>query len=640
LDLLQNIERPDDIWDLSLEELSTLAAEIRERIVSVTSKTGGHLASSLGAVDITLALHRVFDFSVDRLVFDVGHQSYAHKLITGRNEAFDTLRQQGGVSGFPKRKESAYDAHDAGHASDSLSIACGLAAARDLKGSSEQIVAVIGDASLSGGMAFEALNHIGHDGKNITIVLNDNEMSISKNVGALSLYLGKARMSKPYTLTRDTVEGRLGSTGRVGRALVNAGEAAKASFKKLVVPGMFFEDMGIKYIGPIDGHCISSLEEALVAARSTEGPVLIHAVTQKGRGYAHAEAMPEYYHGVGPFNRETGLAGVDTSGAPTYTEIFGASIVQEATSNQDIVAITAGMTTGTGLTEFKELYPSRFVDVGIAEEHAVALAAGLALGGKRPVVAMYSTFLQRAYDQVTIDVALQNQPVVFCVDRAGLVGDDGCTHQGAFDLVYLRSIPNMRIIAPYTAIDMHRALRTALSLTDGPTAIRYPRGRVPVKESLASYYASCALDQDDQAVSDLLPVGKARRLQDGKDISILAVGSMVSVALECAEILSANGLKASVYDMLWVKPLDGEAVAHAASTGCVVTLENGSLKGGFGSAVLEELVAQQLYPRIMTYGLPDSFVEHGSQAALLAELGLTAKEIAQQILLKHNNKTK
>lgn len=619
---LQSIERPDDLRALSPEELALLADQLRARMIEVTSQNGGHLASSLGVVEITLALHRVFDFSSDRLVFDVGHQSYAHKIITGRNEIFDTLRTKGGIGGFPKREESIYDAHDAGHASDSLSIACGLAVARDLRQSSESIVTLIGDASLSGGLAFEALNQIGQDKRNMVIVLNDNEMSISKNVGALSLYLGKARMSKPYTKMRDTVEGGLAQTGRLGKALVDAGEAAKNSFKKLMVPGTFFEDLGIKYVGPIDGHNISSLEEAFEAARNVDGPVLVHAVTQKGRGYAPAEQSPEVYHGVGRYDPETGEALAAAHAEPSYTNVFGDALLTEASLNEDIVAITAGMTTGTGLLKFKETFPGRFIDVGIAEEHAVALSAGLALGGKRPVVAIYSTFLQRAYDQVAMDVALQDLPVVFCVDRAGLVGEDGATHQGAFDLVYLRSIPQMRIIAPYTASDLKAALSTALSLNDGPVAIRYPRGLTPAQASLG----------ETSQEAKLLPVGKAKQLRKGEKLTILAVGDMVGVAMECAELLAEQGISASVYDMLWVKPIDTEAVLAAAHSGFVVTLENGSLKGGFSSAVLEELSRLQVHPKTATFGLPDAFVEHGSQNLLLEELGLTAADIAKQIL--------
>ena len=650
-DFLQIIERPDDLRTLRVDELVLLAAQIRARMVEVTSAHGGHLASSLGAVEIIIALHRVFDFSHDRLVFDVGHQSYAHKILTGRNDRFDTLRQKDGISGFPKRKESVFDVHDSGHASDSLSIASGLAIARDLNGGQEEVLALIGDASLSGGLAFEALNQIGNDGRDMIIVLNDNEMSISKNVGALSLYLGKARMSRPYTIARDTVEGGLASIGRAGRALVSAGEAAKGSVKKLVVPGMFFEDMGIKYLGPIDGHNISSLEEVFQAARQSDGPVLIHAVTQKGHGYTPSEAHPELYHGVGCFEPDTGKLVASTSPVPSYTEVFGEALVREAALHEDLIAITAGMTIGTGLLAYQKRYPERFFDVGIAEEHAVALAAGLALGGKKPVVAIYSTFLQRAYDQIAMDVALQNLPVVFCVDRAGLVGEDGATHQGAFDLVYLRSIPNMRIIAPYTTEDFRRALHTALALDDGPVAIRYPRGLCPPEvpessaapENLESFDAPESAEIPESPKSPesligsnaqdptLLPIGKAHKLLDGSDLALLAVGNMVPVALECADILSKQGLSAAVFDMLWVKPLDTEAVRLAAETGHIVTLENGSIKGGFGSAVLEELTKLQLTPRTQTFGLPDEFIEHGSQELLLSELGLTAPGIAAHI---------
>lgn len=647
LEFLKIIERPDDLRALRSDELTCLAAEIRKRMIEVTSENGGHLASSLGAVEIIIALHRVFDFSSDRLVFDVGHQSYAHKLLTGREAQFDTLRTLEGICGFPKRVESVYDAHDAGHASDSLSIACGLAVARDLRGGHEEVVAMIGDASLSGGIAFEALNQIGHDGRNMIIVLNDNEMSISKNVGALSLYLGKVRMSKSYTLARDTVEGSLESLGKAGRALVNAGEAAKSSVKKLMVPGMFFEDMGITYVGPIDGHDIAGMEEALLAAQQVRGPVLIHAVTQKGRGYAPAEALPEVYHGVGRFNPETGEQHPKVDDRPTFTEVFGETLVSEAAVQDRIIAITAGMTAGTGLVEFKDSYPERFVDVGIAEEHAVALAAGLALGGMQPVVAIYSTFLQRSYDQIVIDVALQELPVVFCVDRAGLVGEDGATHQGAFDLVYLRSIPNMRIIAPSTAQDLKRALHTALHLKDGPLAIRYPRGVAPLAN--ATDHALFARDSqahareqaqahekgDEQSAAkdtDILTLGKALKLREGGQLTLMAVGNMVSIAEECAELLAAKGFEASVYDMLWVKPLDREVIRLAAKHGPIVTLENGSLKGGFGSGVMETLAELHLYPKVLTFGLPDCFIDHGSQELLMEQLGLTAPTITQDIL--------
>ncbi|MDR2714541.1 MAG: 1-deoxy-D-xylulose-5-phosphate synthase [Coriobacteriales bacterium] len=621
--ILQRIERPSDLQALSTEESEKLAAEIRERLIEVTAQTGGHLAPSLGTVELTLALHRAYDFSIDRLVFDVGHQSYAHKLITGRDGRFDTLRTFEGICGFPRRDESPYDAHESGHASDSLSIACGLAAARDLRGSNEQIVVLIGDAALSGGMAFEALNQIGHDQRNITIILNDNEMSIARNVGALSLYLGKARMSKPYTLTRDTVEGGLSRFGRPGRLLVRAGERVKSSVKKLFVPGMFFEDMGIKYIGPIDGHSSATLNDVIERAKTTDGPTLIHAVTKKGLGYEPAEKRPDLFHGIGPFDQKTGeVLSKPSKDAKSFTSIFSDALIAEAEHNPDIVAITAAMEDGTGLAGFKKKFGKRFFDVGIAEEHAVALAAGLALGKKLPVVAIYSTFLQRAFDQMAINVALQDQHVVFCVDRAGLVGEDGPTHHGAFDLAYLRAIPNMRILAPTNESDFRDALHTALALTDGPVALRYPRALGEV----------CAKDK----APEVLPVAQARRLRSGDDVALLAVGRFVGLALAVADLLAEQGIKARVENMLWVKPLDKQAVSAAAKTKLIVTLEDGTTTGGFGSAVLESLARldKPSQTPVLTLGLPDEFITHGSVACLFESLGLTAPQITATILKK------
>ena len=621
-DLLSGIESPKDLCTLSNDQMDQLAQEIREKLISTTAKTGGHLASSLGAVEIILALHKTFDFSQDHLVFDVGHQAYAHKLITGRRDEFESLRCYEGICGFPRRSESAYDTHDAGHASDSLSIALGLALARDLDGGPERIVALIGDASLSGGMAFEALNHIGHVGTDLTIVLNDNEMSISRNVGALSLYLAKARLSKPYISARDTVEGRLWNMGRVGRFLVKTGEAFKSSFKKLVVPGMFFEDMRIRYIGPIDGHNVVALQEAFNTAKGSKGPVLIHTVTKKGRGFAFAEERPDRFHGVGAYDPETGEPVSAATGQPKYTGIFSQALVAEAAENPDIVAITAAMEDGTGLSAFKSLYPDRFYDVGIAEEHAVTLAAGLALGGKLPVVAIYSTFLQRAFDQMIINVALQNQHVVFCVDRAGLVGEDGPTHHGAFDLAYLRAIPGMRILAPADGNQLIDAFHTALKLEDGPVALRYPRGSI-VREV-------------EQREPRILPEGKAVKLREGADVSLLAVGRMVRIANDVAQLLAEEGIQAAVYNMLWVKPLDEQAILEASKTKLVVTMEEGTTNGGFGSGVLEVLARRlldgQCHPtRTLVLGLPDGFIPHGDVARLIRDLGLSAAQIAETI---------
>jgi len=628
-DSLFNIPTSSEIKALSTSQLTELATVIRKRLIQVTSINGGHLASSLGAVELILALHRVFDPPHDRLVFDVGHQAYAHKLITGRQQVFDTLRTYGGISGFIRREESEYDTHDSGHASDSLSIALGMALARDLNQSSEHIAVLIGDAALSGGLAFEALNQIGQLQPDMTILLNDNEMSISRNVGALSLHLGKARTSKTYTTLRDTVEDRVSSAGRVGKSLMKAGETAKSSFKKLVVPGTFFEDMGIVYIGPIDGHNIDALSEALRISKKSKGPVLIHAITQKGRGFAPAEMQPERFHGVSSYNPKTGKFNGKAGRTPTYTSVFSQAIINEAKKNKDIVVITAAMTDGTGLSQFKKEFPERFFDVGIAEEHAVALAGGLALSGKTPVVAIYSTFLQRAYDQLMINVALQDQHVVFCIDRAGVVGEDGTTHHGIFDLVYLRSIPGMRILAPADHRQLCDALHTAVALNDGPIALRYPRGAVPASGRDADKVGG-------GTAPDLLPVGKSVQLTEGGDVSILAVGRMVEKAKEAAMLLRQQGILASVTNMLWVKPIDEGAVIKAARTPLIVTLEEGTVVGGFGSAVLEALARHSLRERysglrVLTIGIEDGFVKHGTVEKLFEELGLNAHQIAERI---------
>ncbi|MDR2586969.1 MAG: 1-deoxy-D-xylulose-5-phosphate synthase [Coriobacteriales bacterium] len=632
---------------LTASELNELAARIRKRLIEVTSVNGGHLASSLGAVELILALHHVYDFPRDHLVFDVGHQAYAHKLITGRNEDFDTLRTYHGISGFPRREESPFDTHDAGHASDSLSIALGLALARDLNGSSEEVVAFIGDAALSGGMAFEALNQIGHLGINMTILLNDNEMSISRNVGALSLYLGKARMSRPYTALRNTVEGRVSRVGRVGRFLVGAGEAMKGSVKKLMIPGTFFEDMGIVSIGPIDGHSIEAVTEALRAARKAEGPVLIHAVTQKGRGFAPAEMRPEVFHGVSCYDPDTGAPNGKPVERPTFTSVFSQALLAEAERNERIVAITAAMTDGTGLGPFREAFGSRFFDVGIAEEHGTALAGGLALGGKLPVVAIYSTFLQRAFDQMVIDVALQKQHVVFCVDRAGLVGEDGSTHHGLFDLAYLRAIPNMRIIAPADGEQLKDALHTALGLEGGPVALRYPRGEAPVLPALPGEVPGGESEEDEVAARAprVLPVGKAVELRAGADVALLAVGRMVSIALDVACLLAERGVEAAVYNMLWVKPVDETAIHRAAQAPLLVTLEEGTVTGGFGAAVLEVLAQESLdadtpRPRVLNIGVPDDFIGHGRVDQLFEELNLTPPQIAERVATAFEAPTK
>lgn len=615
--ILDAIQSPADLKLLSDEELDILAAELREQIVATTSRTGGHAASSLGAVEIILAVHSLIDSPRDRFVFDVGHQAYAHKLLTGRRDAFDTLRQGGGISGFPRPDESPHDVHPSGHASDSLSVALGLAKARELRGTDEKVVALIGDASLSGGMAFEALNTIGQLQLPLVIILNDNEMSISRNVGALVRHLGAIRSSAQYRQARDQSQEYLEESGKVGRALVNLGRNTKDSLKQFFVPDtMMFEQLGILCTPPIDGHDIRALRGILRTALDADGPVLLHVVTKKGAGYAPAEADPERFHGVGPFDAATGKPRKAPASAPSYTDVFGSALIREARTDERIVAITAGMRSGTGLAAFAGEFPDRFIDVGIAEENAVGMAAGLAFGGCKPVVAIYSTFLQRAFDQVIVDGALPNCDIVFAIDRAGLVGEDGPTHHGAYDIAYCRMIPNMRILAPSDEVELVNALHTALAL-DGPVAVRYPRGAgvgAPVPD-----------------MPDVLPVGRSRTVREGSDAVILAFGDRVAPALEAAGALAADGIDARVVDMRWAKPLDEDAIAAAAQTRLVVTVENGILSGGAGSGVLEVLAKRGLQVPVVTLGIDDRIVPHGKPADLLAELGLDASGIASAL---------
>jgi len=614
--ILDTISAPCDVKSLDSAQLKQLASEIRDELINTVSVTGGHLAPNLGAVELTLGIHRALDCPADRILFDVGHQSYVHKLITGRVERFSTLRQYGGVCGFPKRSESPYDAFDAGHASDSLSVALGIALARDARGGRENVLALIGDGSMTGGMAFEALNHIGHLGTRMVIVLNDNEMSISENVGALASYLARVRLDPRYQRLRDGVESRLATTS-LGKVMVDAGEAVKESFKQLVVPGMLFEELGLKYVGPIDGHDISQVEESVTRALQTDGPVIIHAVTRKGAGYGHAEVSPDAFHGIGPFSVETGKTN-GSSGSISYTETFSRSLLEEAARDERIVAITAAMPTGTGLDAFAERFPERFYDVGIAEEHAVGLASGLAIGGQLPVVAIYSTFLQRSYDQLIMDVALQNLHVVFCLDRAGIVGEDGPTHHGVFDLTYLRSIPNMSVLAPSNEAELADALHTALA-ADGPVAIRYPRGAgvgVPMP-----------------AEPSVWEPARAEVRSTGTDVALLAVGRMVPVAEKAAELLGESGVSASVVNARWVKPLDLETISWAARNHrLLVTIEENTCVGGFGAAVLEGLSDLSLSSPVLRLAVPDCFVPHGAMSLLLEQVGLTSGAVSAAVL--------
>ena len=616
--ILDVVDSPADLKLLTDDELSILAREIREQIITTTSKTGGHVASSLGAVEIILAVHSLLNCPEDKFVFDVGHQSYAHKLVTGRRDRFDTLRTFHGISGFPKPSESEYDVHASGHASDSLSVAVGLAKARALSGGTNKIVALIGDAALGGGMAFEALNYIGQAQLPMVIILNDNEMSISRNVGALMKHLGYLRTSSSYRTTRDRVQEAMEQSGALGSALMHFGRNAKESMKQFVIPhSMIFEQLGIVCTAPIDGHNIAQLRETLRAVLNADGPVLMHVVTRKGQGYMPAVRNPEKFHGIAPYNIATGE--VIKSGkpsAPKYTNVFGKALVAEAQKNQDIVAITAAMKGGTGLDEFAEKFPQRFVDTGICEEHAVGFAGGLAANGKKPVVALYSTFMQRAIDQMIINVALPKLDVVFAIDRAGIVGADGPTHHGVFDLVYARMVPNMRVLAPSNEAELVHALHTALAM-GGPFAIRYPRGEgegVPLPEAV-----------------EVLSEGKACVVREGEDVAILAFGRMVGQALAAADMLAERGIATRVVDMRWVKPLDVQAIQAAAETKLVVTVEEGVIAGGAGEGVLGEMARMALHTPALNLGIHDAFVTQGGVGQLLHEQGLDAEGIAASV---------
>ncbi len=616
--IIDALVHPHDLKALDNEELALVAHEIREQIVATTSVTGGHVASSLGAVETIVALHAELDCPQDRIVFDVGHQAYAHKILTGRLDQFDTLRQLGGISGFPNPTESVFDVHPSGHASDSLSIALGLAKARDLRGTNEHIVALIGDASISGGMAFEALNQIGLERSRMVIVLNDNGMSISPNVGALAHHFSHLRASNAYRDRRDFLLRRMSTAGPAARAAMAFMNSAKGSVKHLLLPeySMLFEHMGITCLAPVDGHDIGALRYTLRNALDSHGPTLVHVVTQKGKGYEPAERTPQLFHGVGPYDPATGEVASSTCNGPTYTDVFGTTMLHEARNDSRIVAITAGMEGGTGLTSFAQEFPTRCIDVGIAEEHAVGLASGLAAGGCKPVVAIYSTFLQRSVDQVIVDMALAKQDVVLCVDRAGLVGEDGVTHQGAFDLVFCRMVPNMRVLAPSDGLELESALRTAFAL-GGPFAIRYPKG-------------SCAVLVPG-GESEVLQEGVSRTLAEGDDVAILALGSMVRPALEAAGTLSQQGVSTRVVDLRWAKPLDREAICAAAHCKLLVTVEEGSLNGGVGEGVLSVLAQENLQVPTLTLGLPDRFVAQGTRAQLLHNVGLDAEGITAAI---------
>lgn len=623
---LDSINGPSDLKRLSPEELPLLASEIRELIIDTVSDVGGHLASSLGAVEIAIALQYALDAPEDKIIWDVGHQAYAHKILTGRKDAFRTLRQDGGISGFPKPSESAFDAFIAGHSSTSISAALGMAAARDLEGKKNAVVAVIGDGSLTAGLAFEGLNQAGHLKKNLIVVLNDNEMSISKNVGALSQFLSRKLTGRFATNLKKDVENFIKSIPRIGHRLLDIARKAEDSIITLLTPGMLFEGLGFHYIGPIDGHDTAALVNVLKDVRAVEGPVLLHVLTTKGRGYAPAEADPASFHGVGPFVKETGRPKKPSK--PSYTNVFSTALLELAGSDSRVVAITAAMPEGTGLAKFAERYPDRFFDVGIAEQHALTFAAGLAKEGFVPVTAIYSTFLQRAYDQVFHDVCLQNLPVVIAIDRAGIVGQDGPTHHGLYDISYLRHIPNMTVAAPKDEDELRHMLYSAVRYAS-PVAIRYPRG--------------VCIGADTTGPMKFIPPGKAEVLRDGLDAAILAIGTMVQPALDAAASLEKTGIMASVVNCRFAKPLDADCILKAAaSSGCVVTVEENALQGGFGAAVLELLEELGVQVPLKRVGVADEFIEHGGQEELRARAGLDAPSIeaAVRSLVALNRKKK
>lgn len=613
---LEKIEKANDIKQLSESEYGALADEIREFLIRTISETGGHLGSNLGAVELTMALHLFLNLPEDKLIWDVGHQSYTHKILTGRREGFANLRKFGGMSGFPKRKESDCDCFDTGHSSTSISAGLGMVKARDIQGGKNTIVSVIGDGSLTGGMAYEALNNASRLETNFIIVLNDNNMSISENVGGVSKYLNNIRTANMYLDLKEGVYKSLHGKSKYGDKVVSQIRRAKSSFKHLVVPGMFFEDMGITYLGPVDGHNISAMVHMLGEARKIRGAVLLHVITQKGKGYAPAERHPARFHGAEPFDIETGIPSKPHNKA-NYTDIFSTVMCKMGQREEQVVAITAAMPDGTGLKRFRNMYPDRFFDVGIAEEHAVTFAAGLAAGGLKPIVAIYSSFLQRAYDQILHDVCLQNLPVVFAIDRAGLVGSDGETHQGIFDLSYLSSIPNMHIMAPKNKWELSDMMKFAVAF-GGPIALRYPRGEAfdGLKENRAP-----------------VEYGKSEAIFDEEDIILFAVGSMVKVGLDVRERLKEQGHSCSLTNARFVKPIDEQAVREAVKKHrLIVTMEENVLSGGYGEKVRTYVDGIGAPVPVLNIAIPDEYVEHGNVEVLKREIGIDADSIVEKIV--------
>jgi 1-deoxy-D-xylulose-5-phosphate synthase len=621
---ISEITHPNQLHGLSIRQLEQIARQIREKHLQTVATSGGHLGPGLGVVELTLALYQTLDLDRDKVIWDVGHQAYPHKMITGRYNQFHTLRQKDGVAGYLKRCESKFDHFGAGHASTSISAGLGMALARDLKGENFKVVAVIGDGALTGGMALEAINHAGHlPHTKLLVVLNDNEMSISPNVGAISRYLNKVRLSPPMQFLKDNLEEQFKHLPFVGESLSPEFERVKEGMKRLAVPkvGAVIEELGFTYMGPVDGHNLEDLIATFKAAHTYEGPVLVHVATVKGKGYAIAEKDQVGYHAQSPFNLATGK-GIPSNKPkpPAYSKVFAHTLVKLAENNPKIVGITAAMATGTGLDKLQTELPNQYIDVGIAEQHAVTLAAGLACEGMRPVTAIYSTFLQRAYDQVVHDVCIQNLPVFFCLDRAGIVGADGPTHQGMYDIAYMRCLPNMVLMAPKDEAELQQMLVTGVNYTDGPIALRYPRGNgygVPLMEE----------------GWDSLPIGKGEILRNGDDVLMLGYGSMVYPTMQAAEILSEHGIEATVINARFAKPIDTELILPLAKQiGRVVTLEEGCVMGGFGSAVAESLLDHNVVVPVMRIGVPDMLVDHAEPKESMADLGLTPPQLAERVL--------
>lgn len=623
--ILDKIKKPNDIHKIALADFPQLAEEIRNFLLESVSETGGHLASNLGVVELTLALHNVLDFPEDKLIWDVGHQAYTHKILTGRKEEFKTLRKEGGLSGFPKRSESDCDSFDTGHSSTSISAGLGYVRARDILGQKHHVVSVIGDGALTGGMAYEAMNNAAELKTNFIIVLNDNNMSISKNVGGMSSYLSALRTAEVYTGMKINATKALKKIPRVGTAVVDTMRKTKSSIKQLIIPGMLFENMGLTYLGPVDGHNMRQMMKLFNEAKRVEGPVLVHVLTEKGHGYIPACSHPERFHGTGPFDVETGRF-LETKENLNYTDVFSKTMCSLGKENRRVAAITAAMPEGTGLKAFGRSFPERFFDVGIAEEHAVTFAAGLALGGLIPVVAIYSSFLQRAVDQILHDVCMQKLHVVFAIDRAGLVGADGETHQGCFDFSYLSMIPNLTVMAPKNDWELQEMLRAAVRDFDGPCAIRYPKGT-----------AYTGLSEFHQPVQ----IGKSEVLYEGREVAILAVGSMVSTCKEVYDMLKCRGIEPTFVNARFIKPLDTELLDTLAKTHSLfVTVEENVKNGGFGEHVSAYMEACQPDVRVMNLAIWDRFVEQGKIESLRVKIGLSSVEIAETITAALEDKNK